>query len=57
MTGGLNKTSYMLSFFHQKADKEWLICHIPLPMSLLGQAETEAFLEVIVLPSISGWLV
>lgn len=56
MTGGLKKPSYMLSFFHQKADKEWLVCRIPLAMSLLGQAETEAVLGATVLPSISEWL-
>lgn len=57
MTGGLNKTSYVLSFlFHQNGDEEWLIWRIPLAMSLLAQAETEAFLEAAVLPSISEWL-
>lgn len=56
MAGALNKTSYMLSYFHQKAGEEWHVCYIPFALSLLGQAETETFLEATLLPGISGWL-
>lgn len=57
LTGGLNKTSHVLSFFHQRLTKDNLVFFcIPPAMPLLGKAAAEAFLSAIVIPSISGWL-
>lgn len=56
LTGGLNKTSHVLSFFHQRLTKDNLFFCIPPAMPLLGKAAAEAFLGSTVIPSISGWL-
>lgn len=56
LTGGLNKTSHVLSFFHQRLTKDNLFFCIPPAMPLLGKAAAEAFLGSTVIPSISGRL-
>lgn len=52
MAGGLNKTSYVL-FFIKRLMKNDLSVASPLHLSLLGQAETEAFLEATAF--LGGW--